>query len=68
MHYEITVIKIVWYFHRSDIKLVGKKENSEINPCMYGQLVLIMPKTFQWGKVFLLADGAKNPEYSQAKE
>ena len=48
---KVTVIKTVWYWHKD--RHVDKKNQREpeINPCVYGQVILDQDaKIIQWGK------------------
>ena len=52
LHYEATVIKMVWYWHKNiNIDQWNKKESPEMNPQIYDQLMDNKGcKTTQWRK------------------
>ena len=59
LYYKATLIKTVWYWHRSrNIDQWNKTESPDINPCTYGYFILTKEARLYNGAKTLSINGA----------
>ena len=66
---KIAVIKTVWYWHKDrHIDQWNRRESSEINPCIYDQLIFDKDsKNTQWERIVSLTNGVWETGHPHAK-
>ena len=61
LYYKAIVVKIAWYWHKTDIQFNGVEQNPEINAHLYSQYLTEEASTYNGVKVdYLINDVGEN--------